>query len=526
MNSKSSLPLALALTLFMGDPAVGASATTYDLIIRHGQVLDGSGNPWIRADIGIKEDRIASVGDLSDGRAARVIDASGLFVAPGFIDTHSHAAAGLADPERASARALVAQGITTVLINPDGSGPVDTAGQAEGLRAQGIGVNAGLFVPHGSVRGRVVGQEDRRATEKEMDEMRALVRKGMAAGAFGLSSGPFYTPGSFAPTSELIELAKVAAEFGGTYQSHIRDESDYSIGVVAAVDEVIEIAEAGDLPGIVTHIKVLGPRVWGYSAALIHRIERARDRGVEVFADQYPYTASATSLSAGLIPRWALDGGRAEFLHRLQNPADRARIREDMLDNLDRRGGGDRIRIAQSSGEPALTGKFLSEIARERGLSEVDAAMQILEAGSPGMVSFNMHEKDVAAFMQQPWTMTASDGGLPRMGVGLPHPRSYGAFPRKIREYVLEREVIDLATAIRSMTHLPASVYRIRDRGLLREGAYADIVIFDLGRINDPADFADPHQLAQGMVYVLINGQFAIDQGNPMAGLPGEVLRR
>ncbi len=498
----------------------------YDILIRGGRLLDGSGNPWIYADVAISENRIAAIGNLADATAAQTIDASNLYVAPGFIDTHSHAAAGLGDPERSAAHSLIAQGITTVIINPDGSGATDLPKQAEKMRGHGVGVNVGQMVPHGSVRGKVIGSEDRHATDAEMDEMRQIVRDGMEAGAFGLSSGPFYNPGSFAPTSELVELAKVAAEFGGVYQSHIRDESDYTIGVVASVDEVIEVAESANLPGIVTHIKALGPRVWGYSHALIHRIERARERGVQVFADQYPYTASSTSLRAALVPRWAQEGGAKALAERLANPEIRARIRDGMIENLDRRGGPERIRISSFRDQPGLAGKFLSEIAADLRLEPVDAALALLEKGSPQIVSFNMHDRDVEALMRQPWTITASDGGIPVFNSGVPHPRSYGAFPRKIREYVLQRETVDLATAIRSMTHLPASVYQIKDRGIIREGAFADIVVFDLQRINDLADFDNPHQYAEGMIHVFVNGQPAISAGEFTGGLHGQILKR
>jgi N-acyl-D-amino-acid deacylase len=498
----------------------------YDLIIRGGRLLDGSGNPWIYADVAIKGDRIVAVGSLGSERALRVVEADGLYVAPGFIDTHSHAAGGLVDPIRSAAQPLLAQGITTVVVNPDGSGAVNLKDQATKLEEHGLGVNVGQMVPHGSVRGQVIGSVDRHATPEEMEKMRGLVRRGMEAGAFGLSTGPFYAPGSFAPTSELIELAKVAAEFGGIHQSHIRDESDYTIGVVAAVDEVIEISEAAGLPGIVTHIKALGPRVWGTSAELVERIERARERGVEIFADQYPYDASSTSLSAALLPRWALEGGLEELLTRLRDPGMRARIRQEVLENLERRGGGDRIRIASFREHPDLAGQTLAEIARDRGLEDVDAALALLEVGSPGIVSFNMHEEDIERFMRQPWMMTASDGGLPVFGAGVPHPRGYGAFPRRIRVYVQERGVTDLATAIRSMTHLPASVFRMRERGIIREGAFADIVVFDLDRLRDTATFDQPHQLAEGMVHVLVNGQFAIEDGEFTGHLPGRVLQR
>jgi N-acyl-D-amino-acid deacylase len=280
------------------------------------------------------------------------------------------------------------------------------------------------------------------------------------------------------------------------------------------------------VPGIVTHIKALGPRVWGFSHALIHRIERARERGLEIFADQYPYTASSTGLSSALLPRWAMEGGRSAFLQRLEDPELVARIREEMSDNLDRRGGGERIRIASSREQPEIVGRFLSKIAADQGLEEVDAALEILRRGFPTIVSFNMHDRDVEALMRQPWMMTASDGGIPVMGAGAPHPRGYGAFPRKIRLYVREKETIDLAMAIRSMTHLPASVFRVQDRGLLREGAFADIVVFDLDQVNDPADFDEPHRLAEGMVYVMVNGQLALERGEFSAEKHGRILRR
>ena len=302
---------AVLATTVLATPAAAQNGTdaTYDLVIRNGRLLDGAGNPWIHADVAIRGDRIAAVGDLSAARARRVIDAAGRYVAPGFIDTHSHAGPGLATAALSAGTPLLAQGITTVVVNPDGGGPTDLVQQRARLVAAKPGVNVGLMVPHGSVRGAVLGSQDRKATEAELERMRGIVRAGMAAGAFGLSSGPFYAPGSYAPTEELVELAKVAGAGGGVYTSHIRDESDYTIGVVAAVDEVIRVAREGRLPGVVTHIKALGPNVWGKSKTLVEHIDGARAEGVEVFADQYPYEASGTSLSASLVPRWAEVGG-------------------------------------------------------------------------------------------------------------------------------------------------------------------------------------------------------------------------
>lgn len=501
------------------------AAAEYDILLRGGKVVDGSGNPWVRADVAIAGDRIVAIGDLAGAGAVRVIDVAGLYVAPGFIDTHSHAGGGLARESTSSAHALLAQGITTVFVNPDGGGPVNLAGQRENLLEHGLGVNAALMIGHGSVRRAVMGMADREPDDSELQEMRDLVRAGMEAGAFALSSGVFYAPGSYARTPELIELSKVAAEYGGAYQSHIRDESDYTIGVVASVDEVIEVAREAGLPGIVTHIKVLGPRVWGYSAALVHRIDRARDAGIEVWADQYPYIASSTGLASALVPRWAQEGGRSAFLDRMADAETRARIREEMIDNLDRRGGPERIQISRTQNSD-IRGTTLAGIAELWGKPAIEVAMALLEEESPGIISYNMHERDVERLMRQPWTMTASDGGLPVFGQGLPHPRAYGSFPRRIREYTLERGVTDLAMAIRAMTHLPASVYHVKDRGIIREGAFADLVVFDIERINDPATFEEPHQLAQGMVYVLVNGGLAVDAGEFGEKLHGRVLRR
>jgi N-acyl-D-aspartate/D-glutamate deacylase len=372
----------------------------------------------------------------------------------------------------------------------------------------------------------VLGTEDRAPTGGELNQMRELVRAGMEAGAFGLSSGLYYAPGSYAATEEVVELAKVVAEYGGVYTSHIRDEADYNIGLVAAVDEVIRIAREAELPGIVTHIKALGPRVWGYSLALVRRIERARAEGVQVYADQYPYMASGTSISGALVPRWAQAGGGEALARRIESPEDRARLREDMLENLDRRGGAAQLQFQYHEADPSIEGRTLQQVADERGMEPVDLAIELLKAGGAGLVSFNMQEADVELLMRQPWTMTASDGGLTVMGQGMPHPRWYGTFPRKIRKYVLERRVIDLATAVRSMTSMSATVFGMTDRGVLRPGAIADIVVFELERLRDPATYQDPHQLCEGMVHVLVNGSFAIENERFADETHGRVLSR
>jgi len=509
-----------------GQAPAGSTADHYDLLIRNTRILDGQGNPWFLGDVAVRGDRIAAVGRLLGATADRTLDGGGLHLAPGFIDTHSHAAGGLVGSQGRNAEALVAQGITTVFVNPDGGGPVDLRAQADRFMDGGVGVNVAQFVPHGAVRGEVLGMEDRAPTPAELERMRELVREGMAFAGWGLSSGPFYAPGSFSDTEELVELARVAGEFGGAYQSHIRDESDYTVGLMAAVEEVITVAREAGVPGVVTHVKALGPPVWGYSLAIVRRIERARSEGVEVYADQYPYTASATGLSAALLPRWAEVGGRDSLLVRLEDPGTRARIRDEMVENLARRGGADRIQFRRFEPDTSIEGRTLEAVAAERGLNAVDAAIRLLQQGTPAIVSFNMHEEDLRLLMVQPWTMTASDGDLPTWGMGVPHPRSYGTFPRKLRLYAVEQGVLPLEAAVRTMTGLPAAVYRMPHRGVVRPGAVADLVVFRLEALDDPATFTEPHQLARGMVHVLVNGTPVILDGEFTGARPGRVLRR
>lgn len=523
-----------AVTLMVMGTALARGARQaepFDVVIHNARVMDGSGNPWLRADLGIRGDRIAAVGRLGAASARRSIDAADRLVTPGFIDVHSHAGEGLTRPELRQGQPLLAQGITTILANPDGGGPVDLATQRAELEAGGLGPNVALLIGHGSVRGSVMGTAHRVPTPDELETMRGLVRAGMEQGAFGLSSGLFYTPGSFARTEEVIELAKVAAAYGGLYTSHIRDEGNYDIGVVAAVQEAIRIAEEGGLPGIVSHMKALGPDNWGLSAAIIHRIEQARARGVSVFADQYPYDASSTSLGAALLPG-GLRAPSVEDLARTPDslaPAERAAraaLERALAENLRRRGGPEAIQIAFHRSDRSLEGKRLSQIASARGVSPERAALEILAAGGASIVSYNMSEDDIRQIMRQPWTMTSSDGGLVAMGEGSPHPRNYGAFARKLSLYVGEREVVGLESAIRSMTSLPAAVFGMRNRGVIREGAVADVVIFDPAQVRDRATYTAPHQLAEGMSFVLVNGVVVIEDGRFTDALPGKVLRR
>src|SRR5579871_4817345 len=445
----------------------------YDLLIRNGRVLDGSGNPWLATDIAIRGGRIVDMGRLGNAAAARTIDAHGLTVTPGFIDVHSHAADGLSGALK-DARQLIAQGITTAMLNPDGGGPTDLRAERGGFEQRGIGVNVALYVPHGSIRREILGMADRAPSADELTKMVAIAKNGMEAGGIGLSSGLYYAPGSYAKTEEVIALAKVVGEMGGVYESHIRDEADYSVGVVAAVDEVIRISEEGHLPGVVAHMKALGPASWGLSMALVEHIKQARDRGVEVYADQYPYEASGTGIVGALVPRWAEVGGRDEMLKRITG-ADHARLAADMRRNLERRGGAETLVISLYRPDRSLEGQTLAQVAKAMNKPPEEAAMDLLLKGDASIVSFNVSEDDIALIMRQPFTMTCTDGGLVPFGV-------------------------------RSMTSLPASVYGLKDRGVLRPGAWADILVFDPKNVRDTATYLEPHRLAEGMEYVLVNG--------------------
>ena len=509
--------------------ALGAStgsAQERTVLIRNGRVMDGSGNPWIAADVLVRGERIAAIGRLGDVLADEVIDASGLLVTPGFIDVHSHAGPGLATPELSHGEPLLAMGLTTVFVNPDGGGPVDLRRQQAELLADGLGVNVAQLIGHGSVRREVMREEDRHATPEELDRMRAMVVAGMEEGAWGLSSGTFYVPGSYAPPEEIQELAKEVAPYGGAYTSHYRDESTYSVGLIAAVDEVIDVGRVAGIPAVLTHVKALGPFVWGYGQAIVHRVERARAEGIQVFADQYPYTASATGLEAALLPRWSQAGGRDALLTRMADPDTMPLIRDGMVQGLARRGGADRIQFRRFVPDPSIEGRLLSDLAEERGQDPIDTAADLIRQGGVSIVSYNMNDADVETLMRQPWTMTSSDGGLVPIGEGVPHPRTYGAFARKIRLYVNEKGVVPMEQAIRSMTSLPATVFGMAERGTLRVGAYADIAIFDPARVRDVATYTDPHHYAEGMVHVLVNGVPAIRDGDFTGRRPGEVLRR
>ncbi len=365
---------------------------------------------------------------------------------------------------------------------------------------------------------------DRAPNEEEMIKMKSLVEKAMLEGALGLSSGLFYAPGSYAQTEELIELCKVVKKYNGIYATHLRDESNYNIGLVSAIEEAIEIGEKSGVPVQISHIKALGKPVWGLSREVCEIIEAARDRGVVVYADQYPYNASSTSLTAAVIPRWVQAGGQLrEFL---RDSSQLVKIKAEIAENIERRGGPETLVIASSRNYTEWEGKNLYEISLILGENAVDTAIEMVLNDGASIVSFNMTDEDIEYFMSKPWVMTGSDGSLPLFGQAQPHPRSYGTFPRKIRTYVLDKKILSLEQAVRAATGLPAEMLGFSDRGLLKTGFVADIVVFDPDSIQDNATYSDPHQYSSGILAVLISGKPVIENGEYNGTLTGKPLRK
>lgn len=511
--------LALSITVSAQDRPLDIAIVNVG--VRGGQMINGLGGVAgaMGPTIGIRDGRIVGIGTLDIKNARTVIDAAGLTVTPGFIDVHSHGLETLGRPELRNADAELAQGVTTIVGNPDGGGPVDLAKQRATLEGSGgIGVNVALLIGHGSVRSAVMGGENRAPTAPELAKMEALVKQAVVDGAYGMSSGIFYTPGRYAKTDELIALARAA---GGVYTSHIRDEGNYDVGVVASVDEVIRVAEGAHVKSIVSHMKALGPDSWGLSKTLIEHIEAAQRRGVAIFADQYPYEASSTSLSAAVLPGVSTADARA----RLADATKRAQLLADAKENIRRRGGPHSIAIA-STKDASLNGKRLDDIAASRKVTPEQEAIDIILDGGASIVSFNMSEDDIRAIMKQMWTMTSSDGGLSLPGAGVPHPRNNGAFARKLGVYVSERQVVSLWQAVMSMTGTSAEVFGFKDRGVIKMGAIADIAIFDPAKIVDRATYENPHQLATGMNFVIVNGQLAWKDGKGTGVRAGQVLRK
>jgi N-acyl-D-amino-acid deacylase len=509
------LPLAFGVSARAVDEPVAL-----DLIIEGGTIFTGDDAPPQVGDVGIAGDRIVFVGRAAPHRfvAKRRIDARGQVVAPGFVDPHTHADRDLfhADARRRLNVPFLTQGVTTAVIGSDGFGGADIAAQAQRLRDNGAGTNTAIYVGFGPVRAGQLGEANRAPTSEQLDAMRAQVSRAMCEGALGLSTGLFYAPQSFARTEEVIELAKVAARHGGLYDSHIRDESMYNIGLKGSIDEVIRIGHEARLPVHVAHIKALGVAVHGQSGDIIRRIEAEQKRGLAITADQYPWTASSTRFSAALVPGWAVDGGRAAMLKRFDDASLQERLRKDMRENLRLRGGPEAI-LFSAGPNTKYIGRTLAEVAQ--GGDPVDAAIAVLREADLAIASFNQTDDDVRNFMKRPWVMTSSDSSEG-------HPRAYGTFARKYDQYVVKEKVISLGRFVRASTGQVADTLGLTKRGYLRSGYHADVVVFDPARYAARATYAQPTLLSQGVTTVLVNGELAVDGGEVTGRAAGRPLLR
>ena len=516
--------------------ALQAQAPRYDVVIKNARVVDGTGSPWFRADIGLRADTITTIARQIDAPSGRTIDAAELVVAPGFIDLHVHAFGVVGDSlsnfpivEVPTADNYVRQGVTTLMAGPDGGSPVPLRPAFDHIAKIGVTPNVGSFIGHGSIRQAVMGNVDRAPTPQELGRMRDMVRAGLHDGAFGLSTGLFYVPAIFSKTDEVIELAKVSAAMGGIHISHMRDEAK---GVVDSVRETIEIGEKGGLPTQVTHHKAIGKPVWGKTVDTLRLIDDARARGVDATLDVYPYTASSTAIQSALMPAWAREGEQTEVLKRVRDPATRRRILLETIQLLrEERGGGDahNVQLSRCDWNPALAGKRLDEVSVERGKTTsledaADTALWIVEHGGCGGIYHAIEEADIQRILKHPASMIASDGSVVVFGRANPHPRSYGTFVRVLGRYARDLKVLSLEEAIRKMTSFPAQRIGLTDRGVLREGMKADLVMFDPATVRDMATFERPHQYAEGVSMVVINGQVVFEKGAMTPARPGRVL--
>lgn len=495
--------------------------TTIDMVVFGNAIYQGSDHAPIEGVIGIDKGRIIFVGDKLPKHfiAKEVIDAKNMIVAPGFIDPHTHACSDFSDDTVPNVNAnYLTQGVSTVFCNVDGGGRIEVNSTLSHYEAQGIGTNVALYIGHGSVRKAVMGRSNRAPTDGELAAMKNIVDEAMQSGALGLSTGLYYVPGNYAATSEVVELAKVVASYGGVYDSHIRDESTYSVGLVEAIKEVINIGKQAKLPVHVAHIKALGVDVWGKSDQVIELIKNARSNGVDITADQYPWRASGTSVAGSLMPRSILAGDKSAYISRVKSDKEWPKLKAAMLENLRRRGGAESLTITDLT-LPELRGKTLAEIAKNWKMSPVDAARKIVISGNARVASFNMSEKDVKAFMMQPWVMTSSDGSPG-------HPRKYASFPKKYYEFVLQNPWLNTKEFIYKSSTLTAKTFGLSDRGELKANYVADIVIFDPKSFMPIANYVYPEKLSKGVEWMIINGQLAISNGQVTGVLAGKSIRQ
>jgi len=515
-------------------PALYSQTTPgYDILIKGARILDGSGNPWVYGDIAVSGDRIVRVGRF-EGTAARIIDAGGLYAAPGFIDMMDQSGRALLND--GTAQSKVRQGVTTAIAGEGGTPgpPARLDSYFATLMEKGISMNFGTFVSAAQARTAVLGAVDRAPNPEELERMKGVIEEGMKRGALGMTTALIYPPGSYARTPELIELARVAARYGGIYATHMRDEG---AGVLDGIREAIEIGRTAGLPVEIFHLKVAHKKYWKKTMLQIRDlVASARAQGVEVNADQYAYTAGGTGLEA-CIPAWAAEGGPEERNRRLKDPAIRRRIKSEMKKGspgwwniVEATGSWKNVVIASmpQGGEKRYEGMSIHEIARELRRSPEDVVMDLVSSFTNRISAlyFMMSEDDVRTAMQFPWVSVGSDAGSGSVetATGKGHPRAYGNFPRIIARYVRENPVLTLENAIRRMTSLPASKLHLEGRGVLRAGNYADVVLFDYDKIEDTATYADPHQYPKGIPFVLVNGKVVIDQGQHTGAKPGRII--
>jgi N-acyl-D-amino-acid deacylase len=511
--------------LLFGRLPVDARTPVYDLLIINARIVDGSGNPWFRADVAIKDGRIARIGRVSAAAATRTIDARGQILAPGFIDVHTHVESIYSLP---AAENFVRMGVTTLVTGNCGSSTTDVAEFLGRIKDKPLAVNLATLIAHGSVRRRVIGLEDRAPTPEELKQMEGLVEQGMKDGAVGLSTGLIYVPGTYAKTDEIVALARVAAKYDGLYATHMRNEGDK---VADAIRESIQIGEQAGLPVEISHFKISNKKLWGQTPMTLGLVRDARARGLVVTVDQYAYTASSTSLDSRL-PSWLRAGGLDEAKKRLADKATRERAISDTKDALKKSGFKDYsfAVVASYDVDKSFNGKSIAEITKQvKGKSDVtsqiEQMLEMYEAGGAGMIYHGMDEADVKRIMQEPFTMIASDSGVRQVDESVPHPRGYGNNARVLGRYVRELKLISLEDAIRKMTSLPAQTFGFRDRGLIREGFAADLVIFDDNTILDQATFDKPHQFPVGISSVIVNGAPVFENNQMTAARPGVALR-
>jgi N-acyl-D-amino-acid deacylase len=491
-----------------------ANAQTADFIIRNGKLIDGTGNQWQYKDVAIQGNKIVAVGNLKDWKGAKEVDAKGLIVAPGFIDVHGHLEGG--ETRNPLASNFLYDGVTTVVTGNCGGSAENLNTYFNSLDSIGMSINIASLIGHNTIRKQVMGTANRHATETELLQMEKIAAQAMKDGAVGMSTGLIYIPGTYAPTEEVVRIAKVIASKGGVYASHIRNEENQ---VVEAVNEAIHIGRAANIPVEISHFKISGQNNWGRSKETIPLVVNARKEGIDVTIDQYPYTASSTQLSV-LLPDWVLSDGQDSIFARLKNPLIRKKVANEIIGILKERG----IKhftyavVANYKADSNYNGKDIEAINLLRGnkhtaLAEAETIIQMMEQGGAQMIYHGMNESDVKAIMQYPFNMFASDAGIAMKGFGKPHPRAYGTNSRVLSRYVRELGVISLEEAIRRMTSLPASKFNIKNRGIIQEGFIADVVVFDENEVSDMASFTDSHQYAKGFKYIWVNGALSMDQG-------------